>query len=179
MAWNEVANDTAAVLSAEVAGAGDKCAYLPGKQSRRSGDRLSACVAFGWRGELTCSHGLAAVLDDLRSTVRLVLVNSSRAWSSSGGVVVIERQVEVLRTAAGLLRLRCAPALLDQNPGLMGSLGRAVRGHTGGRCRSCGLRSAELVALKCVRLLCRQATAVGGNRQALRFSGAEPADDQA
>ena len=63
--------------------------------------------------ELTCSHGLAAVLDDLRSTVRLVLVNSSRAWSSSGGVVVIERQVEVLRTVAGIWRLRHAPTLLD------------------------------------------------------------------
>jgi Recombinase zinc beta ribbon domain len=70
------------VLSAEAAGALDKCAYLPGRQSQRSGDRLSACVAFGWRWELTRFHGLAAVLDDLRSTVRLVLVNSSRAWSS-------------------------------------------------------------------------------------------------
>jgi hypothetical protein len=73
-----------------------------------------------------CSHRLAVVLDDLRSAVRMVLVNSSRAWSSSGGVVVIERQVEVLRTIAGLWRLRRAPNLLDQNPRSMGSL--AVRG---------------------------------------------------
>lgn len=69
-----------------------------------------------------CSHRLAAVLDELHSAVRLVLVNSSRAWSSSGEVVVIERQVEVLRTVAGLWRLRRAPALLDQNPRSMGSL---------------------------------------------------------
>ena len=61
-------------------------------------------------------------LDDLHSAVRLVLVNSSRAWSNSGGVVVIERQVEVLRTVAGLWRLRRAPTLLDQNPRSMGSL---------------------------------------------------------
>jgi len=69
-----------------------------------------------------CSHRLATVLDQLHSAVRLVLVNSSRASSSSGGVVVIERQVEVLRTVAGLWRLRRAPALLDQNPRSMGSL---------------------------------------------------------
>jgi hypothetical protein len=69
-----------------------------------------------------CSHRLAAVLDELHSVVRLVLVNSSRAWSSSGGVVVIERQVEVLRTVAGIWRLRRAPTLLDQNPRSMGSL---------------------------------------------------------
>lgn len=61
-------------------------------------------------------------LDDLHSAVRLVLVNSSRAWSSSGGVVVIERQVEVLRTVAGLWRLRRAATLLDQSPRSMGSL---------------------------------------------------------
>jgi hypothetical protein len=61
-------------------------------------------------------------LDDLHSAVRLVLVNSSRAWSSSGGVVVIERQVEVLRTVASLWRLRRAPTLLDQYPRSMGSL---------------------------------------------------------
>jgi hypothetical protein len=61
-------------------------------------------------------------LDDLHSAVRLVLVSSSRAWSNSGGVVVIERQVEVLRTVAGLWRLRCAPTQLDQNPRSMGSL---------------------------------------------------------
>jgi hypothetical protein len=52
----------------------------------------------------------------------LVLVTSSRAWSSSGGVVVIERQVEVLRTIAGLWRLRRAPNLLDQNPQSIGSM---------------------------------------------------------
>ena len=69
-----------------------------------------------------CSHRLAAVLDDLRRAVRMVLVNSSRAWSSSGGVVVIARQVEVLRTVAGLWRLRRAPNLVDQNPRSMGSL---------------------------------------------------------
>jgi hypothetical protein len=69
-----------------------------------------------------CSHRLAAVLDELHSAVRLVLVNSSRAWSSSGGVVVIERQVEVLRTVAGLWRAGPRPALLDQNPRSMGSL---------------------------------------------------------
>ena len=69
-----------------------------------------------------CSHRLAAVLDELHSAVRLVLVNSSRAWSSSGGVVVIERQVEVLRTVAGQWRLRRAPTLLDQNRRSMGSL---------------------------------------------------------
>jgi hypothetical protein len=61
-------------------------------------------------------------LDDLHSAVRLVLVNSSRAWSSSRGVVVIEREVEVLRTVASLWRLRRAPTLLDQNPRSMGSL---------------------------------------------------------
>ena len=69
-----------------------------------------------------CSHRLAAVLDELHSAVRLVLVNSSRAWSRSGGVVVIERQVEVLRTVAGQWRLRRAPTLLDQNRRSMGSL---------------------------------------------------------
>jgi hypothetical protein len=69
-----------------------------------------------------CSHRLATVLDQLHSAVRLVLVNSSRASSSSGGVVVIERQVEVLRTVAGLWRLRRAPTLLDQNPRSMRSL---------------------------------------------------------
>jgi hypothetical protein len=69
-----------------------------------------------------CSHRLAAVLDALHSAVRLVLVNSSRAWSSSGGVVVIERQVEVLRTVPAYGRLRRAPTLLDQNPRSMGSL---------------------------------------------------------
>jgi hypothetical protein len=37
-------------------------------------------------------------------------------------VVVIERQVEVLRTVAGQWRLRRAPTLLDQNPRSMGSL---------------------------------------------------------
>ena len=37
-------------------------------------------------------------------------------------MVVIERQVEVLRTVAGLWRLRRAPTLLDQNPRSMGSL---------------------------------------------------------
>jgi hypothetical protein len=99
-----------------------RVAYLPGRQSQRSGDRLSAYVAFRWRGELVCSHRLAAVLDDLRSAVRLVLVYSSRAWSSSGGVVVIEGQVEVLRTIAGLWRPRRAPNLLDQNPRWMGSM---------------------------------------------------------
>jgi hypothetical protein len=41
---------------------------------------------------------------------------------SSGGVVVIERQVEVLRTVAGLWRAGPRPALLDQNPRSMGSL---------------------------------------------------------
>jgi hypothetical protein len=69
-----------------------------------------------------CSHRLVAVLDELHSAVRVVLVNSSRAWSSSRGVVVIERQVEVLRTVAGLWRLRRAPTLLDQNPRSMRSL---------------------------------------------------------
>jgi hypothetical protein len=69
-------------------------------------------------------------LDDLHSAVRLVLVNSSRPWSSSGGVVVVERQVEVLRTVGGLWRLRRAPTLLDQNPRSMGSpaaLGTVMR----------------------------------------------------
>jgi hypothetical protein len=69
-----------------------------------------------------CSHRLAAVLAELHSAVRSVLVNSSRAWSSSGGVVVMKRQVEVLRTVAGLWRPRRAPALLDHNPRSMGSL---------------------------------------------------------
>ena len=41
-------------------------------------------------------------------------------------MVVIERQVEVLRTIAGLWRPRRAANLLDQNPRSMGSL--AVRG---------------------------------------------------
>ena len=62
-----------------------------------------------------CSHRLATVLDQLHSAVRLVLVNSSRASSSSGGVVVIERQVEVLRSAdvvaLGCVRLRCRQAI--------------------------------------------------------------------
>jgi hypothetical protein len=61
-------------------------------------------------------------LDDLHSAVRLVHVKSSRAWSRSGGAVVIERQVEVLRTVAGRWRLRRAPTLLDQNRRSMGSL---------------------------------------------------------
>ena len=69
-----------------------------------------------------CSHRLVAVLDELHSAVRLVLVNSSRAWSSSGGVVVIERQVEVSRSVAGSWGLRHALTLLDQNPRSMGSL---------------------------------------------------------
>ena len=107
-----------------------------------------------------CSHRLAAVLDDLRSAVRLVLVNSSRAWSSSGGVVVIERQVEVLRIIAGLWRLRRAPEPVGPEPAIDGIAGGAGGGHAGGRCRSCGLRSADLLALGWVRLLCRQA--IGG-----------------
>jgi hypothetical protein len=111
MAWNKVANDTAAVLSAEAAGALDNCAYLPGRQSQRSGDRVSACVAFWWARELMCSQRLPAVVDELYSAVRVVRVNSSRAWSSSGGVVVIERQVEVVRIVAGVSRLRHAPTI--------------------------------------------------------------------
>jgi hypothetical protein len=126
-----------------------------------------------------CSHRLAAVLDDLRSAVRMVLVNSSRAWSSSGGVVVIERQVEVLRTIAGFWRLRRAPNLLDQNPRSMGSL--AVQG-------------AVMPAVGADRAVCDPLTcwpsdgsgycvvrpsAVGEDPAGLRFSGAEPADDQA
>jgi hypothetical protein len=179
MAWNEVANDTAAVLSAEVAGAGDKCAYLPGKQSRRSGDRLSACVAFGWRGELTCSHGLAAVLDDLRSTVRLVLVNSSRAWSSSGGVVVIERQVEVWRTIAGLWRLRRAPNLLDQNPRSMGSMAAmgAVMPAVGADRAVCDPLP-WWPSDACVYCVSRP-SAVGEDPAGFNVLRAEPADDQA
>jgi hypothetical protein len=51
------------------------------------------------------------VVDELHSAVRLVLLNSSRAWSSSGGVLVIERQVEVLRTVAGMSRLRHASSI--------------------------------------------------------------------
>jgi hypothetical protein len=66
-------------------------------------------------------------LDDLHSAVRLVLVNSSRAWSNSGGVVVIERQVEVLRTVAGLWRLRCAPTLLDRTRDRWDRWGRSVQ----------------------------------------------------
>lgn len=136
-----------------------RVAYLPGRQSQRSGDRLSAYVAFGWRGELMCSHRLAVVLDDLRSAVRMVLVNSSRAWSSSGGVVVIERQVEVLRTIAGLAAAP-RPEPVGPEPAIDGIAGGAGGGHAGGRCRSCGLRSADLLALGWVRLLCRQA--IGG-----------------
>jgi hypothetical protein len=126
-----------------------------------------------------CSHRLAAVLDELHSAVRLVLVNSSRAWSSSGGVVVIERQVEVLRTVAGLWRLRRAPALLDQNPRSMGSLAAL---------------EALLPAVGVDRAVCDPLTwwpsdacdsvSSGhrrwvGTREALRFSRAVPADDQA
>jgi hypothetical protein len=55
----------------------DKCAYLPGRESQRTGDRLSACAAFGWRGK-RCSHRLAAVLNDRDRAVGLVLVNSLR-----------------------------------------------------------------------------------------------------
>ena len=106
-----------------------------------------------------CSHRLVAVLDELHSAVRAVLVNSSRAWSSSRGVVVIERQVEVLRTVAGLWRLR-RPDPVGPESAIDGIAGGAGGGHAGGRCRSCGLRSADLVVLGSVRLLCRKA--IGG-----------------
>jgi hypothetical protein len=126
-----------------------------------------------------CSHRLAAVVDELHSAVHLVLVNSSRAWSSSGGVVVIERQVEVLRTVAGLWRLRHAPTLLDQNPRSMGS--RAALG-------------AVMPAVGVHRAVCDPVTwwpsdafdycvvrpsTVVRTRRALSFAGAVPADDQA
>jgi hypothetical protein len=126
-----------------------------------------------------CSHRLAAVLDELHSAVRLVLVNSSRAWSSSGGVVVIERQVEVLRTIAGLWRLRRAPNLLDQSPRSMGSL--AVQGAV---MPAVGADRAVCDPLTCWPRM-GPATVSSGHRRwvrtrrALRFSGAEPADDQA
>ena len=119
-----------------------------------------------------CSHRLAAVLDELHSAVRLVLVNSSRAWSSSGGVVVIERQVEVSRSVAGSWRLRHAPTLLDQNPRSMGSLGAV--GADRAVCDPLTWWPSDA----CDYCVVKPST-VGEDRQALRFAGAVPADDQA
>jgi hypothetical protein len=125
-----------------------------------------------------CSQARGS-LDDLHSAVRLVLVNSSRAWSSSRGVVVMERQVEVLRTVAGLWRLRRAPTLLDQNPRLMGSLAApgAVVPAVGADRAVCDPLTwwPSDAYVYCVG----RPSAVGEHLQALRFSVAEPADDQA
>jgi hypothetical protein len=126
-----------------------------------------------------CSHRLAAVLDELYSAVRLVLVNSSRAWSSSGGVVVIERQVEVSRSVAGSWGLRHALTLLDQNPRSMGSLaalGAVVPAVGADRAVCDPLTWSPSDA--CDYCVVRPST-VGEDRQALRFAGAVPADDQA
>ena len=166
MAWNKVANDTAAVLSAEAAGALDKCAYLPGRQSQRSGDRLSACVAFGWRGELMCSHRLAAV--STISTAPSVWCSSiprvhgrgaegGRHRTSGGGVANRRRPMAAAPR----------PDSVGPEPAIDGIAGGAGCGNAGGRCRSCGLRSADLVALRCVRLLCRQA--IGGGWEPAGF----------
>jgi hypothetical protein len=103
-----------------------------------------------------CSHRLAAVLDELHSAVHLVLVNSSRAWSSSGGVVVIN------------VSWRCA----DPSPAYGGcatprqcwtrTRDRWDRGRRWAQVmpavgvHRAVLRSADLVALGCVRLPCRQ-----------------------
>lgn len=129
-----------------------------------------------------CSHRLAAVLDDLRSAVRLVLVNSSRAWSSSGGVVVIERQVEVLRTIAGLWRLRRAPNPLDQNLRSMGSMGSMAA--MGAVMPAVGADRAVCDPLTwwpsdaCVYCVVRP-SAVGEDPAGFKVLRAEPADDQA
>jgi hypothetical protein len=72
-------------------------------------------------------------------------------------VVVIERQLEVLRTVTGLWRPRRAPDPVGPEPAIDRIAGG---GHAGGRCKSCGLRSADLVVLGCVRLSRRQA--IGG-----------------
>jgi hypothetical protein len=111
-------------------------------------------------------------LDDLHSAVRLVLVNSSRAWSNSGGVVVIERQVEVLRTVAGLWRLRCAPTLLDQNPRSMGSLGAV--GADRAVCDPLTWWPSDAYVYCVVR-----PSAVGEDPAGFEVLRAEPADDQA
>ena len=89
-----------------------------------------------------CSHRLAAVSTISTAPSVLALVNSSRAWSSSGGVVVIEHQVEVLRTVAGgqiavllpeelpQLSPPAARALLRLLHNVAESDGRGARGST-------------------------------------------------
>jgi len=111
--------------------------------------------------------------------VHLVLVNSSRASSSSRGVVVIERQVEVCRAVAGIWRLRHAPTLFDQNPRSMGS-----RAALGAVMPGVGVHRAVCDPLTwwpsgaCDYCVVRTSTVVR-TRRALRFAGAVPADDRA
>src|SRR5829696_8752965 len=101
-----------------------------------------------------CSHRLVAVLDELHSAVRVVLVNSSRAWSSSRGVVVIETSGGGVANRRRLMAAAPRPDPVGPESAIDGIAGGAGGGHAGGRCRSCGLRSADLVALGCVRFLC-------------------------
>lgn len=94
-------------------------------------------------------------------------------------MVVIEGQVEVLRTVAGIWRLRRAPTLLDQNPRSMRSLAalEAVMPTVGVDRAVCDPLT-WWPSDSCDYCVVRQSQA-GGDREALRFSGAVPADDQA
>jgi hypothetical protein len=126
-----------------------------------------------------CSHRLAAVLDELHSAVRLVLVNflgcmveqrrGGRHRRSGGGVANRRRHMAAAPR----------PDPVGPEPAIDEIAGGAGGGHADGWCRSCGLRSADLVALGFVRLLVVRQSQAGGGREALRFSGAVPADDQA
>ena len=94
-------------------------------------------------------------------------------------MVVIERQVEVLRTVAGLWRLRRAATLLDQNPRSMGSLAAL-----GAVMRAVGADRAVCDPLTwwpsdaCVYCVVRS-SAVGEDPAGFKVLRAEPADDQA
>jgi hypothetical protein len=126
-----------------------------------------------------CSHRLAAVLDELHSAVHLVLVNSSRAWSSSGGVVVIN------------VRWRCA----EPSPAYGGcatprqcwtrTRDRWDRGRRWGQVMpAVGVHRAVCDPLTwwpsdaCDYRVVRTSTVVR-TRRAQRCTGAVPADDQA
>ena len=100
-----------------------------------------------------CSHRLAAVLDELHSAVRLVLVNflgcmveqrrGGRHRRSGGGVANRRRHMAAAPR----------PDPVGPEPAIDEIAGGAGGGHADGWCRSCGLRSADLVALGFVRLL--------------------------
>jgi hypothetical protein len=64
-------------------------------------------------------------LDDLHSAVRLVLVNSSRAWSSSGGVVVIERPSGGVANRRQLMAAAPGPDPVGPEPAIDGIAGGA------------------------------------------------------